>query len=330
MTSIFIIDDNPGDCRLIEVALQQGSSDEGNNCEVHTAGSLAEGMESLSKLEQAPGALLLDLNLPDASGLEGLRTLSLERHELPIIVLTGLSDRAVASEAIKLGASDYLEKDELEPRILWRAIRYAIDRKQHEIDLLKLASTDNLTGVRNRRSFIEHAEAALNQSLRTGVGCAVIAFDIDNFKDVNDVHGHPTGDRLLVEIARQVSKCLRKTDTIGRLGGDEFAIVAPNLKSANHAIDIAEKIRRSISEIADLDGTKINAGISVGIAVFDQEAGVTADTLTVSPMSQSPSPTAINAKPLLTAFPRGTRSSFARSRIGRNSSLISMSAGRRS
>ncbi len=269
--SVLLIEDNPGDRRLAELALKEAGLEAGMNCRVLTAGTLAEGLETLAADGGRIDAILLDLGLPDVKGFEGLFQLRDVVPDVPIIVLTGLSDQVVATDALKHGASDYLEKADVQPRMLWRAIRYAIERKKTEAELVQLANSDPLTGLLNRRAFFRVIDSSLEHARRSKLICAVIVFDIDHFKEINDSFGHHLGDQLLVKIAAEVKGRLRRTDTIGRLGGDEFAVIAPNLKSANDAIEIAEKIRASVCGITNLNGIELRTNISIGIAVFPED-----------------------------------------------------------
>jgi diguanylate cyclase (GGDEF)-like protein len=269
--SILLIEDSPGDRRLTEIALQQGSLEGQLRCELRSAATLAEGLALLGSATNKPDAVLLDLGLPDATGLDGLRALRNASPQIPIIVLTGLSDTDAATEALKYGASDYLEKGEVQPRTLLRAIRYAIERKKSEAELIHLAQTDSLTGLFNRRAFFEHLEVALAQARRSDLACAVILFDVDNFKETNDLFGHKAGDDLLVAVANAVREELRETDSIARIGGDEFAVLAANLKSASAAMEIAEKIIAAVRSINALDDARVEASISIGISVFPMD-----------------------------------------------------------
>ena len=265
---ILLIEDNPGDRRLTEIALTEASGDADFGCELHAVGTLAEGLAWLADPSHQFAVVLLDLGLPDAVGLDGLRAVHIANPELPIVVLTGLSDLAAAVAALKAGASDYLDKADLRPRTLNRAIRYAIERKKNEAELMRLARTNSLTGLLNRRAFFDQLEAALVQSRRSELGCAVILFDIDRFKEINDLFGHKTGDDLLLAVADVLRVQLRETNSIGRIGGDEFAVLATNLKSAAAAMEIAEKIAKGVAAISELNDTRIDASISIGISVF--------------------------------------------------------------
>ncbi len=269
--SVLLVEDNPGDRRLTEFALQDAGRDAEVLCTVAAVDSLAAALAHLEQVKGAVDAILLDLDLPDALGLDGLRSMRGTAAHVPIIVLTGLSDLKIAGEALKNGAGDYLEKGEIQPRTLLRAIRYAIERKKSETELLRLARTDSLTGLLNRRAFFEQLDAALIQSRRNELPCAVILFDVDRFKEINDVFGHKTGDNVLIEVTRRLREQLRETDTIARIGGDEFAILATNLRSEGSAMEIAEKVSRAVSGITELEDMRLDVSISVGISVFPND-----------------------------------------------------------
>ena len=275
---ILLIEDNPGDRRLTEIALGEAASEADIRCKLQTVGTLADGLAWLAEPAQRFDVVLLDLGLPDATELNGVRSVRMSNPDVPILVLTGLSDLSIATAALKAGASDYIDKEDLRPRILFRAIRYAIERKGAEASLMRLARTDSLTGLLNRRAFFEQLETALVQTRRSELACAVIVFDIDRFKEINDVFGHKTGDELLIAVADVLREQLRETDSIGRIGGDEFAVVATNLKSAASAMEIAEKISKGVKAITELDDMHVEISISVGMSVFPLDNS-TADVL---------------------------------------------------
>ncbi|MCB1487227.1 MAG: EAL domain-containing protein [Bauldia sp.] len=266
--SVLLIEDNPGDRRLTEIALAEAASDAELSCRVQSSGTLAEGLAQLADSDSPVDAVLLDIGLPDAVGLDGLQAIRSGYPDLPVVVLTGHSDVDMATRALNVGASDYLEKGEVRPRPLLRAIRYAIERKRSERELVRLANTDPLTQLLNRRAFFDILERALADARRTDLTCALLIVDVDDFKEVNDMFGHQTGDELLIHIAQKVKGELRETDVVARLGGDEFAILATYLKSPDAAIQIAEKIVMTVGSISNLDGKAIETGASVGIAVL--------------------------------------------------------------
>jgi diguanylate cyclase (GGDEF)-like protein len=269
--TVLLVEDNLGDRRLAEIALREAARDATIDCRVEAVGSLTVALRHAEKTKDTLDAVLLDLGLPDTSELEGLRALRSAAPHAAIIVLTGRSDLKIATEALNNGASDYLEKAEIEPRTLLRAIRYAIERKKSEAELVRMARTDSLTGLLNRRAFFEQLEIALTQARRSELACAVILFDIDRFKEINDVFGHRTGDHVLIEVTNRLGEQLRETDTIARIGGDEFAILATNLHSANAAMEICEKIAKAVASITEVDDMQVEVSISVGISVFPMD-----------------------------------------------------------
>ncbi|CAB5694974.1 Probable diguanylate cyclase YdaM [Delftia tsuruhatensis] len=124
------------------------------------------------------------------------------------------------------------------------------DYKQRESQLEALASTDPLTGARNRRAFMERMEAELER-LRMGMGsaCSLIMLDIDHFKRVNDTHGHAVGDEVLKQLVATVSRQLRKDDLLGRLGGEEFAVLLAGADEKT-SVQRAEALRLAVQQLS--------------------------------------------------------------------------------
>ena len=121
------------------------------------------------------------------------------------------------------------------------------DRRLIEFELSRLASTDSLTGLPNRRYFIETANREVERVRRFGASAAVVMIDLDRFKLVNDTYGHVMGDQALSSFAQASQKCLRPTDLLARLGGEEFVVLLPGA-SAESGLGVAEKLRHSLSE----------------------------------------------------------------------------------
>ncbi|MCK6396717.1 sensor domain-containing diguanylate cyclase, partial [Zoogloea sp.] len=139
-----------------------------------------------------------------------------------------------------------------EPTLL-ASVRDLTDRKRYEAKIHQLAFYDALTGLPNRRLFFDRLSQAVTQSRRSGRHGAVIYLDLDNFKPVNDHHGHRAGDLLLQEVARRLAHCLREEDTVARLGGDEFVAllvsVAPDYETTRaYVCEVAERIRDTLAQ----------------------------------------------------------------------------------
>jgi diguanylate cyclase (GGDEF)-like protein len=139
-------------------------------------------------------------------------------------------------------------------------------------DELKLASlTDELTGVFNRRGIAENLATEIARTQRLGSALSVLMIDIDNFKPINDTHGHPAGDLVLRTVVESLQKELRETDVLGRMGGDEFLVVLPALER-DGAFSAAERLHRCVQSSAmELKARGISVTISVGVASYRKE-----------------------------------------------------------
>ncbi len=155
-------------------------------------------------------------------------------------------------------------------------IRDVSERKRVESELRRMATTDPLTGLNNRRRFMELAEVEMARLRRYGRAVSVLMLDIDRFKAINDTHGHAVGDQALVRLAEICSNELRDTDHIGRLGGEEFAIVLPETP-LDSAVEVAERLRQRLA-LADVQHHPGDHGhgclrmtVSIGVAMCGDE-----------------------------------------------------------
>jgi diguanylate cyclase (GGDEF)-like protein/PAS domain S-box-containing protein len=128
------------------------------------------------------------------------------------------------------------------------------------------AATDPLTGVQNRSAILEAVRAALRDTGNT----AVLFLDLDHFKPVNDEFGHEVGDRLLAEIGRELRAAVRDGDLVGRIGGDEFLVVCPQVSSAEHGVELAGRLQRTVAMCAADMGMTL--GASIGVAWTSEES----------------------------------------------------------
>jgi diguanylate cyclase (GGDEF)-like protein len=126
-------------------------------------------------------------------------------------------------------------------------------------------SVDGITGVYNRRHFMEAAEAALARAQRLGQPLVALMIDVDSFKKINDTHGHTVGDQVLAEIAQAFREHVRPDDIVGRYGGDEFIIIIVGIASLR-ATQIAEQLARPAARVLGRDGTPLTYTTSIGIA----------------------------------------------------------------
>lgn len=142
-----------------------------------------------------------------------------------------------------------------------------------------LAYYDALTGLPNRRLFVDRFNSALTQARRNGLLVAVMFMDLDDFKAVNDTRGHGAGDRLLVMAAARFKECLREEDTIARFGGDEFTVILPLLPHAEAAASVALKIQQSFAKPFLLDGIELSVTVSTGISIYPDDGEISGELL---------------------------------------------------
>ncbi len=223
---LLLVEDNPGDARLVHEALRQAHNP---SFQLTHATSLGDALRFLHQARF--DAVLLDLGLPDAQGLDTLEPLGEAAPDIPIVVLSGMSDEAMAVQAVAQGAQDYLVKGRSDGGLLARAILYAIERKRSEQHIQHLANHDALTNLPNRRLLLDRIHLGLALARRSGLMMAVVLLDLDDFKQVNDSLGHLAGDRLLQAVALRLRSRIRESDTLARIGGDEFALVLPDVAS---------------------------------------------------------------------------------------------------
>ncbi|EKT4522501.1 GGDEF domain-containing protein [Pseudomonas putida] len=185
----------------------------------------------------------------------------------------------------------YIRKDGAIVHILWAAswseevgARIGVARDvtaltHAEEELRFLAHHDPLTKLTNRSVFNVRLDAALRAARRHGSTLALLFLDIDDFKGINDVHGHATGDRVLCEVARRLEGCVRETDTVARMGGDEFTVLLTDLDAPGAVYEKVEQILAAMAEPlgGELGGLKMPS-CSIGVACYPGD-GEDADTL---------------------------------------------------
>jgi diguanylate cyclase (GGDEF)-like protein len=217
----------------------------------------------------APDVILLDAELQDGNGFvlyDEVRRME-TGHDVPVIFMSGarLDEEAVV-KALAAGAIDYMRKPFGVAELVAR-VTVALRTRRAQLDLVRLSTTDPLTGLLNRRAFFEAMERERRRAERVGLTMSVAILDIDHFKCVNDEHGHAAGDRVLTAIGRIVREQVRTTDVAGRIGGEELAFVLC-ATDGDGAFALAEKLRASISACAIDVGVsiKLNVTASVGVA----------------------------------------------------------------
>ena len=140
------------------------------------------------------------------------------------------------------------------------------------------AAHDGLTKLPNRNASMAQLSRSLARTTRSGSNLAVLFIDLDRFKDVNDHHGHQSGDAVLTTVAQRLVNHVREGDHVGRLGGDEFVVIAEPVANVDEAVALAERLRATLEEPVDAGATRVSIGASIGIAMADG-ASLTADEL---------------------------------------------------
>jgi diguanylate cyclase (GGDEF)-like protein len=169
------------------------------------------------------------------------------------------------------------ERHHLEDQLAASAIALSESRAA-ELKAKRTALHDAVTGLPNLTLFNDRLNTALAQAQRHGWRLAVMFIDLDDFKSVNDLHGHQVGDRILQTVARRLQTMVRSSDTLSRRSGDEFLFLMLEAKDKTNVESFAARIVANICEPCDIDGLQLTVNASVGLAIFPED-GLTAQAL---------------------------------------------------
>ena len=292
---ILSVDDTPANLKAVRTLLSRF------DVEVIEARS---GNEALAAtLDHEFALILLDVSMPDMSGFEVANLLAQEptTRETPIIFVSATyADEVHRLQGYHSGAVDYITKP-LDERVLRSKVQVFLDlykrgtmlkralsqlaernaqlereiaeRRQSEAEVRHLASHDHLTGLPNRREFMDVLERAIARSASDGASCALLYFDVDGFKPINDLHGHLVGDEVLLRIGERLRTCCDEGSTAARLGGDEFAIVVDRIADLDAAAAYAERVAvclgkpLSLASADEHEPLQLSVRLSIGIAL---------------------------------------------------------------
>ena len=295
---ILVVDD----CQILLAMVTDILAGEGYSVRQAENGVVA--LEAVSK--KSPDLILLDVMMPEMDGYEVCETLRREPEYIPILMLSAKSELRDLVRGLDAGADDYISKpfqaEELVARVktLLRirtlqlrlycqnleleaknqqlaALFQQLDAANQELKLLSV--TDGLTRAYNHRHFQERLRSEFSRARRHGEPLACVMIDIDNFKRVNDLHGHPVGDRVLVRLVEILKEATRGEDLVARYGGEEFVLLLPKT-DGERALHLAERLRERVEREGFLlpAGERIPFTVSLGVAGCDSAQGDCIDT----------------------------------------------------
>ena len=261
---ILLVDDDPGTIRALAAIL----TDVGNL-------AFATNGEDALRMAHAsiPDLILLDAEMPGMSGFLVCEALKADRElaHVPVIFITSHREPGFEVSGFDLGAADFIAKPVNASLVLAR-VKAQLRVKHLADESHRLAMTDELTGVANRRRFDQALAQEWNSARRAGEALALLMIDVDHFKAFNDLYGHPAGDTCLLSLAQAMScACLRPADLVARYGGEEFAVLLPKTSQLG-AEHMAHAIMDAVDALAIAhadSATAAHVTVSVGIASCD-------------------------------------------------------------
>ncbi len=227
--------------------------------------------------------IVVSTQLEDISGLKicsDLRSNDITK-DIPLIVLIYDGDQSCLKQAFDMGIHDYImvpfDDNELKARIKTQVKRRRFQLALQDIvhNKMEMAVMDKLTQCHNRGYFDNHFNQSIEGAMESGMPLSVLIMDLDNFKSVNDTHGHLAGDELLIQIAERIKDNVRESDLVSRYGGEEFSVTLLNTDSVT-ANAVAERIRSCIEKEPfrmNIDGERLvlNKTISIGGAILRKD-----------------------------------------------------------
>jgi two-component system, cell cycle response regulator len=268
MTRVLVIDDDRLQFRLVQ---QHFKNFQRGSYELDWSETYEDGMARLLTGNYA--VCLLDFRLGDKDGLQLIREAAAAGNRTPIVFLTAESSDNIDIQAMEAGALDYMVKGEISPRSLERSLRYALKLGDTLEALRRLATRDELTGLLNRREYDRVLAEEEDRAERFGNSLALVIIDLDRFKSINDMHGHPAGDAVLREAGRRIGGVIRTVDRAARIGGEEFALILVQTDRAS-ALEVAKRAIAAVSNepIRVAQGHTLVVTASAGVAELPADA----------------------------------------------------------
>lgn len=265
MDKILIIDDSLVQAEFLKSILRE-------EYEVAMCQTAEEGLFHAESGEYS--LILLDVIMPDMDGFSLLKKLKdMPRvRQIPVIMITGLSDVQHEEKGLLLGAVDYITKP-FSPIIVKARVSNHIRMYHYQMEFMKQALVDEMTGVANRRCYEEERLGRWRMAVRLKLPFTICMFDIDKFKLYNDTYGHPAGDKVIASVAKTVFSCMRRsTDFFARYGGEEFIALMIGNDGAG-AFGFLKRIRQAVEDLHIPHNSPISPWVTIsvgGVTVIPQ------------------------------------------------------------
>ena len=257
---ILVVDDEPEIASYHSIILQEAGM---LTYQVNEPSQLLEALQ-----EFRPDMVLMDMYMPVCSGRDLAQLIRQvpDYVGLPIVYLSSETDRQKQYSAMRIGAEGFLTKPVV-PENLVAAVGIRAERMR---TLRSLMARDSLTGLFNHTTTTQLLANAILAAKRANAPLSFVMIDIDRFKSVNDTHGHPAGDQVLLALSRLLQQRLRQTDVVGRYGGEEFAVILPGVL-IEKAVGVIDELRRDFSRVVfDSANSEFSCTFSAGIASVPQ------------------------------------------------------------
>ncbi|GAC1336341.1 MAG: hypothetical protein NVSMB23_00910 [Myxococcales bacterium] len=270
---VLVVDDDPVFLQLVTAVLRSDGM---------AVSTLSDGLRVLDALQQnRPDLLILDVSLPGFSGFDLCRMLRTtpEWQDMPIVFVTATSSTESRIAAFQARADDYLQKPVVREELLAR-VRVRVERARL---MREKGYRDSLTGVLLRRAFMETVDARLAECRRRASRLSVSILDLDDFKSLNDRHGHLSADRVLARLGALMQTRFRVEDVRGRWGGEEF-VLGISGEGAEMTHLLVERLLAELRamEFTDDRGAPFRAGFSAGVATYPADGEVLEDLMRVA------------------------------------------------
>lgn len=267
---ILIVDDDPSNIRVLATVFD-------NEYEVLFA---TNGKQALRiAVQERPDVILLDVIMPEMDGYQVCRLLKADllTKDIPVIFITANSNVEQEILGLEIGAADYISKP-FSAAIVKIRVRNQVELRSARDKLVRLAITDGLTGIANRRQFDEQLAHEWHRASRMNQSLAIAMVDVDWFKNYNDYYGHQAGDECLRQVAQVlVSSAKRVSDFVARYGGEEFALILPTTHG-QAALTVANNACIGLSQLAlphalsEFGCVTLSAGVAVGVPTVHETA----------------------------------------------------------